>query len=449
MTPSRSFRLLRTTVSLALVVAGLGGYVLAEAGSAFGASERPVMIVELSGTVDDGMAHLVQRAVAEANDDGAQAIVFDVNSLGGLVEAALAIKAAIYSAHEPVYTFVSNRAASSAALISLTTSRILIAPGATIGPAEPHPDTRESVSFVRGEFESSVLRARHDPRLAHIAAAMVDRSIDLPDYKPAGQFLTLNTQDALKSGIASGTAVNLDDALRQFGVAGAPRVSQTYTWAEQLARFATDPAISGILLSIGMLGLILEMQTLHGIAGTIGVSALALFFGSHVYAGFSNGLVIALAILGLLGILWELHVVPGHGVPGILGVLALLLAVLLAFGIPFFFVAIETVSTSIVLTAIAFWFLTRYFPQNAWFAKLTLHAVQGADYVTSSDFSGFLGGIGTAHSFLRPAGIALIDGKRLNVLTEGEFIAAGTPVRVTRVEGARVFVEPVTLPPFN
>ena len=56
---------------------------------------------------------------------------------------------------------------------------------------------------------------------------------------------------------------------------------------------------------------------------------------------------------------------------------------------------------------------------------------------------------GVAASFLRPAGVAQIDGKRVDVLTEGEFIAAGTPVRVTRVEGARMFVEPVTLPSYK
>lgn len=198
-----------------------------------------------------------------------------------------------------------------------------------------------------------------------------------------------------------------------------------------------------------MLGLLLEMQTMHGIAGTIGVGALALFFGTHVYAGFSNGLVIGLAIVGLLGILWELHVVPGHGAPGVLGGIALLSAVLLAFGVPFFFIAIETISTSIILTVILFALASRAFPENAWMKKLVLVAAQGPEYVTSGDFTSLRGATGTASSFLRPAGVAMIDDRRVDVLTEGEFIAAGTPVRVTRVEGARIFVEPVHLPSYK
>ncbi len=410
------------------------------------AADAPVIVVPINGVVDDGMAHLVERSVDRANREGARAIVLDVNSLGGLVEAAFRIKQAIYNAHEPVIAYVSGRAFSSAALISLSSNKIIMAPGASIGSAEPHPNSAEATSALRAEFESTAQRSHRDPRLA---GAMVDPAISVPEYKRNNAFLTLNTQDALKSHMADGQAASLDDALAQQHLSTAPRVTADYTWAEEVARFATSPAISGLLLTLGMLGLILEMQTLHGIAGTIGIGALALFFGTHVYAGFSNGFVIALAIFGLLGILWELHVVPGHGAPGILGGLALLAAVLLAFGLPFFFIAVETISTSIILTVVLFAIATRIFPENAWMKKLVLVAEQGPDYVTSADFSSLRGAIGTAASLLRPAGVAMFDGRRVDVLTEGEFIAAGTPVRVTRVEGARIFVEPVNLPSYK
>ncbi|MHB8177383.1 MAG: NfeD family protein [Vulcanimicrobiaceae bacterium] len=214
-----------------------------------------------------------------------------------------------------------------------------------------------------------------------------------------------------------------------------------------LLQFLTDPIVSGVLLTVGILGLLIEMQTLFGIAGVIGVLALALFFGSHVLAGFSSALVLWLAVLGLVGILWELHVVPGHGLPGILGAVALLLAVLFAFGFPFFFIALETTSTSLVLSVIGFWWVARAFPENAWFKKLTLLATQGPEYVTSTDRGYLRGRFGTAASLLRPSGHAIIDGERVDVLTEGEFLPEGTPIRVTRVEGARVFVEPMSLQP--
>lgn len=423
--------LLRGVLAALVLVAGAAG--IARAQSA------PVVVVPIHGMVDDGMAHLVQRSVAQANRDHAAAIVLDVNSLGGLVEAALSIKDALFAAREPVIAYVSHRAFSSASLISLSAGKIIMAPGASIGSAEPHPDTPETVSALKAEFMSTAERNHYPPR---IAAAFVDKSIQLPQYKTPGQFLTLDTTDAVKAGIASGIAPSLRAALASVHLAGAPRVVERYTWGERLARFANMPEITGLLLTVGMLGLILEMQTMHGIAGTIGVAALALFFGTHLYAGFSNGLVIALAIAGLIGVLWELHVVPGHGVPGVLGGLALLASVLLAFGFPFFFIAVETVSTSVILTAIGFALATRLFPQNAWIHRLALADVQGAGFVTSSDFSALRGAHGVASSYLRPSGVALIGDRRIDVLTEGEFIAAGTPIRVTRVEGARIFVEP-------
>jgi len=132
-----------------------------------------------------------------------------------------------------------------------------------------------------------------------------------------------------------------------------------------------------------------------------------------------------------------------------LGGVALLTAVLLAFGIPFFFIALQSISTAIVLTIALFYAATKIWPENAWMNRLAFVSAQGPEYVTSRDRSELLGRTGSAASFLRPAGVATIDGQRVDVLTEGEFIASGTPVRVTRVEGARVFVEPVLLPGYK
>ena len=427
---------------IALVLVGFGLLGLPRAL----ASAPPVMVVPIHGTVDQGMAHLVQRSVEEANAGGASAIVLDVNSPGGLVDAAFQIRDALLGAKVPVVAYVGQRAYSAAALITLSARRIVLAPGSSIGAAEPIPATVKTISALRAEFEST---AQRNHRNATIAGAMVDKTIDVPDYKRTGTILTLNTADAVRAHVADAVEPTLDDALKEERISGDRRTVAEYTWAEEVARFATSPEISGLLLTLGMLGLLVEMQTLHGIAGLVGVSSLALFFGTHVYAGFSNGLVIGLAILGLLGILWELHVVPGHGAPGVLGAIALVAAVLLAFGFTFFFVAVETVATSIVLTVIIFSLVARAYPENAWFKKLAFVEIQGSEYVTSGDFTSLRGHIGTAASFLRPAGIATIDGRRVDVLTEGEFIPAGTTVRVTRVEGARIFVEPVNLPSYQ
>jgi membrane-bound serine protease (ClpP class) len=399
-----------------------------------------VVVVPISGTVDEGMAHLVERSVDGANAEGAAAVVLDVNTLGGLVTSAMEIRDALFRSHAPTIAYISQRAYSAGALISLSTRHVIMAPGSSIGAAEPIPNTIKNISALRAEFASTAARNHHDPTLA---AAMVDKTVEAPAYKKPGAILSLTADQALRAHVADRIAPTLDAALQPEGIAALPRQTEDYTFGEQLARFATSPEMSGLLLSIGMLGLLIEMQTLHGIAGLVGILALGLFFGTHVYAGFSNGFVIGLALLGILGILFELHVVPGHGVPGVLGGLVLLAAVVLSFGVAFFFVAVQALSVAIVLSALAFWGATRIFPENALVKRLAFSSAQGPDYVAAPDNRGLLGHSGFATSYLRPAGVASIDGRRVDVLTEGDFLPAGSPILVSRVEGARIFVRPL------
>lgn len=404
------------------------------------ASGQTVEVVPIAGTIDEGMAHMVERAVREAGERRARAIVLEVNTFGGLVSAGTEIRDALIAAPIPVYAYVAQRAWSAGALVTLSASKIAMAPGSSIGAAEPIPKSVKTVSALRGEFESTAARNRRDPRLA---GAMVDATVSLPEYKSAGAILTLTADRAVRAHFADAVEPTLAGALRSFDLPDATVVRASYNAAENVARFATDPNVSGLLLTIGFLGLLIEMQTLHGIAGTIGIAALGLFFGTHVYAGFSDGLVIALAIAGLLGILFELHVLPGHGIAGTLGLIALVSSIVLAFGFAFVFVAFQALAVAIVLTAILFALATRIYPQNAFVARLAFTGVQGADYVASADYHALLGQTGFASSYLRPAGVATIDGKRIDVLTEGEFVNGGTAVRVTRVEGARIFVRPL------
>lgn len=427
---------LRIVCSLLLAGFGVAGLATAAPPGA------PVVVVPIEGTIDDGMAHLVARALAQAESAHAAALVLDVNTPGGLVSSAIEIRDSVMNAKIPTVAYVSRRAWSAGALVTLAAENIEMAPGASIGAAEPIPKTVKTVSALRAEFEATAAR-RH--RNTVVAAAMVDASLDAPPFKKSGQILTLTVDEAKSARIADGIAPTLALALGNAHIAWNGRVEgAAYTWAERLARFATDPRVSGFLLSLGFLGLLIEMQTLHGIAGAVGVSSLALFFGTHIYAGFSNWFVLALALAGVVGILFELHVLPGHGIFGSLGGLALIAAVVLAFGIPFFAIALQAVASAIIITIVCFWLATRILPENAFFARLVFTGAQDARYVSSSNFRALLGASGTASSFLRPAGVASIGGKRVDVLTEGDFLPAGTPIRVTRVEGARIFVAPTS-----
>jgi membrane-bound serine protease (ClpP class) len=401
---------------------------------------RDVLVIPIQGTIDDGMAHLVDRAIDDANASHPAAVVLDINTPGGLVEAAFQIRDALFRAQVPTVAFVGQRAFSAGALITLSAEKIVMAPGASLGAAEPIPKTIKLVSALRAEFASTAARNHRDPLLA---SAMVDANVNAPAYKAPGAILTLTADEAKRAHYTDAIEPTLQDALHFAKLDGLPIRTAQYTFGEELARFATSPEVSGILLMLGVLGLLIEMQTLHGIAGLIGVGALALFFGVHVYAGFSNGFVVVLALFGVVAILFELHVLPGHGVSGIVGVLALSAAVFLAFGgMQFLYTAAQALAIALVLSIAAIALALRAFPESAFMKRFVFSSAQGADYVSSPSFAHLLGHTGQATSFLRPAGVATVDGERVNVLTEGEFVQAGTPVEVTRVEGSRIFVRP-------
>ena len=325
------------------------------------------MVVPIHGTIDEGMAHLVGRAVAEAKAANARAIVLDVNTFGGLVSAATEIRDALLDSPVPVDAYV-TRAWSAGALVSLSPRRASRWPRRLDRRRRADPqDGQDGLGAAR--------RVRRDrralPSQRAPGRAMVDTNVDAPAYKAPGGILTLTAEQARTAGILRG-----DRAVARRG-AGALRprrraahAARATRFAEQLARFATNPEVSGILLAIGFLGLLVELQTLHGLAGAVGATSLALFFGTHVYAGFSNGLVVALALLGILLILFELHVLPGHGFAGTLGVLILVASVLLAFGLPFFVGALQSLAVAIVLSALAFALLQRVLPENAFVKRL-------------------------------------------------------------------------------
>lgn len=420
----------------ATLVCLLAGGLCAWVQAAAAAPQGGVIVIPIQGIIDEGMSHLVTRAVAQARTEHARAIVLDVSTYGGLVIAGTEIRDALLHSEVPVDAFVS-RATSAGALVTLAASRIVMSPGATFGDAQPIPNTPKNVSFLRGEFEATA-QARH--RNARLAEAMVDAGIDLA-YKAPHTPLNLSADKARETGFSEATVASLDAAFAHFGLANAARSNASYSFAEQVARLATNPDISGILLALGFLGLLIELQTLHGVAGAIGAASLALFFGTHIYAGFSNGLILALALVGVLLILFELHVLPGHGIAMTLGVLILIASVLLAFGgMEFIVGGLQALAIAIVLSAVLFALLQRVLPENAFVRRLTFAGIQGPEYVASEDHRHLLGATGTALSFLRPAGVATFAGLRVDVLTEGDFVPAGTPVRVSRVEGARIFV---------
>ncbi len=148
----------------------------------------------------------------------------------------------------------------------------------------------------------------------------------------------------------------------------------------------------------------------------------------------------ALLILGFALLVVEMCV-PGFGVPGVLGIGLSVLALYRMGPPPALLLAIVGAYVLLLLIALIVW-MRRLNGKGAFKSKLVLDAVstRPAPADEAADLSRFAGRTGAAHTPLRPAGIAEIDGARLNVVTEGDYIEAGAPVKVERVEGNRVVV---------
>ena len=433
-----------------LVIASCFAMLLGSVGLAVGAGTRgqTVQAVEVDGVINAGMAHRIQRAIADAHANGASVLVLDIKTNGGLVDDANDIKDALRTSGLTTVAYV-ERAWSAGALITLACDKIYMAPGSSIGAAEPvllggggttQPAGEKAISALSAEFQSLAEEHHRDPA---IAKAMVDPSLDVPNIKTKGHLLTLSALQAQKLKFVDGIADTQVAALAQAGVES-PNIQTTEpTWGERIAEFVTDPIVSGILLTIGFLGLFVEMQTLHLVAGIIGIAALALFFGGHIIAGASNWVIIALFALGVVGLLFELHVLPGHGISGLIGALLILTSIVLAFGTAFWVVGIVYTSLSLIVAIVAFFLILRWLPDSAFMRRIAFAGAQSveAGYVTTGrSFDHLVGKEGIAETYLRPAGVATIDGTRYQVQSAGDFIPAQTRIRVNKVEGATVFV---------
>ena len=151
----------------------------------------------------------------------------------------------------------------------------------------------------------------------------------------------------------------------------------------------------------------------------------------------SNPLALALLILGFALLVVEMCV-PGFGAPGILGIALSVLGLYLMGPPPALLLAIVAAYVVLLLIALAIW-MRRLGRGGTSKSKLVLGATSTRPG-EPVDLSRYAGQTGKAHTPLRPAGIAEIGGARLNVVTEGDYIDAGAPVRVLRVEGNKIIV---------
>ncbi len=466
---------------IALLLVLLGTWSLTA--GAVGAQEEDgaVHVVDISEVIDLGLAPYLERVIGEADEAGAAAVLLEIDTPGGRLDAVVQMRDTLLDSPVPTIAFIDRSALSAGALIALASETIYVAPGSSVGAATPvdgtgQPTDEKVVSAVRSMFRATAEERGRDPQ---IAAAMVDPDIEVEGVVARGELLTLTDREALDVGFADGRASTRAQVLEEVGLADRPVVETSPSLAEGFVRLLTHPVFSSLLFTIGILLIVGELLIgSFGIATAIGGGLLGVFFYGHLLAGLTGWEDVILVLLGVGLILVELFVLPGFGVAGVLGSAAVLGGGFLAMtGRDWDLVSGGQIATTagtllstFVLLSIAMVVTLSFMSRRGrgagppgvaaaaagsgrtrgwlrWFGDGDVLASEDDEGKADTDDEGTpaaspqrpaqQGAIGEALSDLRPAGVANFDGHRIDVVTEGDYIAAGQKVEVIRAERYR------------
>ncbi len=401
------------------------------------AGNETVYIIPVEGEITPAMATFFKKSIQDAESVKADAILIELSTFGGRVDATLTIKEAIEKSEIPIIVYIKDRAVSAGALIAITAPRIIMAPGSHIGSAEPIPYSAKAVAAIRGEFEAAAERNDRDKT---IAAAMVDKEVDIPGLSPAGSLLDITAGTAKEYGYAEEILESRQKVLDYLGFEDAFIIENQPDLLIRLAQLLTRSSIAPFLLTIGIIAIIIEIFTQgFGIAGIIGISSLTLYFGANLLAGYSQWWPIILFFIGIILLIVEFFI-PGFGLPGIGGIIAILTGIIFAAADPVrgminLGVALVLV---VILTPILILFLKRF---GTWRSFVLSETIVGKPENNMDDLEeSLVGKKGIVLTTLRPSGIVEIDGKRLDAISQGEFISPGTLVKVIEDKGLSIVV---------
>ena len=431
------------------------------------------VVIPLNGEIAPASHLFLRRAVKAAENAGAGAIVIEMNTYGGRLDSAAEITGVLNRTTIPTYTFINTNAGSAGSLIALATRYIYMSPVSAIGAAAPvlssgadlpATEKEKTLSYWSALVRSSALRNGHNP---DIGEAFMDKEkeVKIGDrvVHAKGTLLTLNAQEASeiiagKPLLAAGVVESVSDLIKKAGLKG-ETVAVQPSGFERLAFWIT--ALAPLLLLVGIICAYIEFK-LPGVSmpGIIAAICFALFFAGHYLAGLAGWEVVALFVLGLVLVLVEiLFFAHGTVVLGVVGVLLMLGSILWAMvdrypGETFLPTGamLATPLRNLFITLIAavalIMLLARYLPKTSLYRRFALMtmippgpSLAGVprEFATALDVQP--GMQGTAQTTLRPSGKARFDDHIVDVVTEGEFIAADTPITVIQKDGMRVVVK--------
>jgi len=438
----------------------LTGLVLSSASSAFAASSNPTVVeLNLKGVVDPFMASYVKRGIAAANDGSHAAALILIDTPGGLSSSMREIIEAISTSRAPVICYTAPtgaRAASAGTFIMLGCPVAAMAPGTNIGAAHPvgvvgavesAKVTNDAAALIRslashwGRNADWAEKAVRDSTSLTAETAVRIHAVDL--LAPSVTALLSEAgQCALPSGGGGESPatprIATTGLLRSGRIAvlcGASTETFGMSAAETLFHGLADPNLAFLLLNIGFIGLIVFV--IHpGFHISLLVGVVATVLGLLILETLPVQLV-GVVLLLVAAVLFVLDVkARAHGLLTTGGVAMMVLGGLLLFNpaVPEAHVSLPLI-VLVALGAGAFTFFT-------------LRAiVRAKDEPVRSGMEALMSSFGTALTLLDPAGLVRVRAEQWSAESVGGPIPAGTEVRVVRVAGVKLIVEPVALVP--
>jgi membrane-bound serine protease (ClpP class) len=422
-------------------------------------AENIVYRFSINSEISPSATRLVESAIKQAESRNASFILIELDTYGGLVDDADKIRTMLLRTSIPTIVFIKNNAASAGALISIACDSIYMASGATIGAASVVNQSGELMpekyqSYMRKKMRATAEETGRNPL---IAEGMTDENLVIDGIKEKGKIITLTTEEALKYGFCNAKTENVSEVMKRLPNAPV-LVTHQSNWVERAIIWLVNPAISGVLLLLIFGGLYFEFKA-PGTLFPIGVSiAAALFYFAPLYLeGLAANWEILAFVVGIVLLLIEIFVIPGFGVAGIAGIIltigGLTLAMLRNVNFDFSIVSTDEIGRSFLMVVVAMiaplillvafgkqLFNSPFFERLA--PKENLSSQKGFS-VKENSLQHLVGQTGKTITDLRPAGKALFENARHEVISEGDFISSGTDVVVLRIQGNYLVVKAV------
>ncbi len=338
--PSLHLPRIATLSAVALLAAVWALAVVQEAGSQ--ESTGPVVVIELDAAIDKVSARFLERALGEAEDEGASVAVVRIDTPGGLLDATRDMVGDVFASRVPVVSYVAPegaQAASAGTFVATAAALVAMAPATNIGAASVvgagGEDLPETLSRKATEDAAALIRAIADRR---------DRPV-APLEATVREAKSYSASEAVEAGIADLVAADLDALVaaldgRTLAAAGGDVTVRTegaevrtteMSLLERILSFLADPNIAFLLISLGALALAVEIWSPGlWVPGAIGVVSLILGFAGIGFLPFTWA---AIALLGLAVLFFVLEALnPGIGLFAAFGTVSLVLGGLFMLG---------------------------------------------------------------------------------------------------------------------